>query len=456
MDLNSLVLSKKEELLTCLQENLQIPSVQDAPGEGAPYGAAVRKSLDHILAAARKLGFRTENVDNHIGWCEYGDGEEMVAVLGHLDVVPAGDGWTFDPWGGEIRDDRIWGRGTMDDKGPSIAALYALAALRDTKLPVKRRIRILFGCNEETGSADVKYYLAKGGEIPVMGFTPDGEYPVINGEKGIINVTYTKKYKQTGSVKLLSIHGGTAPNVVPASASAKLSCSRDLAEKIAKLTAPKVRFTVTDYGLFVEAEGVSAHGSTPGLGENAIGRLVMVLDTLPLDDDAAAAIHFLATALGMESDGKSAGIALQDDVSGQLTLNWGTLDADEHSLCLKINYRYPVTMSYEDCAPALNQTFQDAGFEIASEMHKEKLYVPEDSELVKTLLRVYSENTGLEGRAKCIGGGTYAKALPNILAFGPIFPGDEAREHKPDEFIEIPKLMKNAQIIAAAMYEMAK
>lgn len=456
MDLNERVLAMEEELLACLQENLRIPSVQGEAAEGAPYGIEVRRSLDHVLAAAEKLGFRTENVDGHLGWCEYGEGEEMVAVLGHLDVVPAGDGWSFDPWGGEIKDGRIWGRGTMDDKGPSIAALFALAALRDSGLPIQRRIRLLFGCNEETGSADVKYYLAKGGEVPKMGFTPDGEYPVINGEKGIINVTFSRAYEQTGELKLLSIHGGTAPNVVPASACAKLACSQELAQRIAKLSAPKVRYTATEYGIFVETEGVSAHGSTPGLGENAIGRLVMALDTLPFEGDAANAIHFLAETLGMETNGKSAGIYLQDEVSGELTLNWGTLTADENKMSMKINYRYPVTKGYEDCGPALNGKFAAAGFVKDAEMHKAKLYIPEDSELVKTLLKVYVEHTGLEGKPKCIGGGTYAKMLPNTLAFGPIFPGDEVREHKPDEFLEIPKLMKNAQIIAAAMYEMAK
>ena len=456
MNLNERVLAMEPQLLACLQENLRIPSVQGDAKEGAPYGIEVRRSLDHVLSAAKKLGFRTVNVDGHLGWCEYGEGAEMVAVLGHLDVVPAGDGWSFDPWGGEIRDDRIWGRGTMDDKGPSIAALFALAALRDSGLPVKRRIRLLFGCNEETGSADVKYYLAHGGEVPVMGFTPDGEYPVINGEKGIINVTFSKTYQQSGELKLLSIHGGTAPNVVPAVACAKLSCPKELAERIAKLSTPKIRYTATEYGLFVEAEGVNAHGSTPGLGENAIGRLVLALDTLPFRGEIADTIRFLAATLGMESDGKSAGIDLKDEVSGELTLNWGTLEADENRMSMKINYRYPVTKSYEDCAPLLNEKFAAAGFTKDTEVHKAKLYIPEDSELVQTLLKVYREHTGMEGAPKCIGGGTYAKTLPGILAFGPIFPGDEVREHKPDEFIEIPKLMKNAQIIAAAMYEMAK
>ena len=456
MDLHSHVLAQQEQLIACLQENLQIPSVQGDAQDGAPYGVHVRRSLDHVLETAEKLGFRTVNVAGHLGWCEYGEGEEMVAVLGHLDVVPAGDGWTCDPWGGELRDGKLWSRGTTDDKGPSIAAIYALAALRDSGLPVRRRIRVLLGCNEETGSADVKYYLAQGGEVPVMGFTPDGEYPVINGEKGIINVTFSHTYDQTGELKLLSIHGGTAPNVVPAHACAKLACSQELAERIARLNAPNVRFTATEYGLFVEAEGVSAHGSTPGLGENAIGRLLLALDTLPFTGELADAIHFLAETIGMETDGTSAGIYLYDDVSGELTLNLGTLEGDEHKMSMKINYRYPVTREYGDCGPVLNAKFAQAGFTLDSEVHKAKLYIPEDSQLVSTLLKVYRQETGLEGKPKWIGGGTFAKMLPNTLAFGPIFPGDEVREHKPDEYIAIDNLIKNAQIIAAAMYEMAK
>lgn len=456
LNLNQYVNARQDELISCLQENLRIPSVQGEPAADAPYGTAVRDSLHHVLKTADALGFRTENVDNHLGWCEYGDGEEMIAVLGHLDVVPAGDGWTAEPYGGEISDGKIWGRGTTDDKGPTIASLFALAALRDSGLPITRRIRLLFGCNEETGSADVKYYLSKGGEVPVMGFTPDGEYPVINGEKGIINVTYGADFTQEGELRLISIEGGTAPNVVPAYASAKLACSPLTAAQLCRLNAKGIRFSPKPYGLLVEADGISAHGSTPGLGENAIGRLLLALDTLPFSGKLADLIHFLAVTLGMETDGASAGIALQDEVSGGLTLNLGTLSADETHMSMRINYRYPVTFCYEDCGPALNKAFTDAGFVIKNEVHKAKLYIPEDSTLVSTLLKVYREQTGLDGNAKCIGGGTYAKMLPNTLAFGPIFPGDEIREHKPDEYISIDNLMKNTQIIAAAMYEMAK
>ena len=455
MDLNTLVLSKQGRLLACLRENLRIPSVEGAPEEGAPYGIEVRRSLEHVLEAAGMMGFRTCNVDNHVGWCEYGEGDEMVAVLGHLDVVPAGDGWSFDPWGGEIQGDRIFGRGTMDDKGPSIAALFALEALRDSGLPLKRRIRILFGCNEETGAKDLKYYLSHGGEIPVMGFTPDAEYPVINGEKGIINATCSRSFTQTGELKLISISGGTAPNVVPNYAKAELACSRELAERIADTTAEKITFTVTDTGLLVEAAGENAHGSTPWLGENAIGRLVLSLNALPFEGEFAEILSFLSKKLGMDTIGKAAGIHLWDEPSGDMSLNWGVVNADASSLSLVINYRYPVTYAFEDCGPTFQTVFESMGFTV-KQVYKDKLYIPADSQLVQTLLKVYKDHTGIDGQPVCIGGGTYAKSLPNILAFGPIFPGDEVREHKPDEFIEIPKLMKNAQIIAAAMYEMAK
>ena len=254
MQLNRHVAAMEEKLIACLQENLRIPSVQGPATPDAPYGPEVRQSLDHILKTAQDLGFRTENVDNHLGWCEYGEGEEMIAVLGHLDVVPAGDGWTMDPYGGEISDGKIWGRGTTDDKGPTIASLFALAALRDSGLPIRKRIRLLFGCNEETGSADVKYYLAKGGEVPVMGFTPDGEYPVINGEKGIINVTFGADYSQEGELKLLSIHGGTAPNVVPAFATAKIGCCPLTAARFSRLNAKGMRFIPKEYGLHMHKE----------------------------------------------------------------------------------------------------------------------------------------------------------------------------------------------------------
>lgn len=456
MTLREAVACKQGALLESLGESIRIRSVQGPALEGCPYGTGIRRCLDHALATAERLGLTCVDMDHQMGWCEYGDGPEMVAVLGHLDVVPEGEGWSVDPFGGVIRDGKIFGRGTMDDKGPTMAAMYALAAIRDTGLPLRRRIRLLMGTNEETGSRDMEYYRSHGGELPVMGFTPDGEYPVINGEKGLVNVTFRTAFHQDGPVRLKRLSGGSALNVVPASARAELLCPSELAEQLTAEHRRGIHCTSCAGGVVLEARGVSAHASTPELGENAIGRLMRVLAALPLSGRAAETVRFLAGKIGMETDGKALGIALRDDISGGLTLNWGAVEGDETGLTIGINYRYPVTCKLEDCGPRLRRIFEHVGFELVEQTHKASLYMSEDSELVRTLLEVYTSQTGLSARPKSIGGGTYAKSIPNIVAFGPVFPGDEVREHKPDEFIEIDKLMKNAQMIAEAMYQLAK
>lgn len=456
MELKELVERRREPLLKTLGESIRIPSVREEDESGYPYGANIQRVLEFMLETGKSLGLRVGSMDNQVGWCEFGEGEEMVAVLGHLDVVPAGEGWSGDPFSGEVRDGKVFGRGSMDDKGPTVAALYALGALKESGLPLRRRVRLLMGTNEETGSADMKYYLAHGGEKPVMGFTPDGEYPVINGEKGIVNVTFRRGLCQCGPVRLRKLAGGDASNVVPSSASAELECTDELAKQIAASLPEKVKCVPIPGGIRMEAQGVSAHGSTPEQGENAIGRLLLALNVLPLEGELAGAVRFLAKKIGMETDGSSLGLALEDEMSGTLTFNLGVISGDETGLTCRVNYRYPVTESLADCGPKFQAELEAAGFEVVEQTHKESLYVPPESELVTTLMRVYQEETGLSDPPKSIGGGTYAKAMPNVVAFGPVFPGDEVREHKPDEFIEVDRLMQNAQIIARAMYELAK
>jgi len=446
----------KDELVKDLQGCIRIPSLYCEDDSGYPYGKPVQDCLEYMLRLAQDMGFAAVNMDNQLGWCEYGEGAEMIAVLGHLDVVPEGEGWSVPPYEGLVIDERIYGRGTMDDKGPTVAALYALKAIAQSGLPMKRRIRILFGLNEETGSADMKYYRAHGGEIPVMGITPDGEYPVINGEKGLITETYVCDFSQEGELRLLEMRGGTAHNIVPNYAMARFACTDEMAEEICGMKAEKITCIRTEDGVIIEAAGINAHGGTPHEGENANGRLIQFLTRLPLKGQLAAAVGFLAEKLGMEYDGASLGIAMEDDVSGALTNNFGVLLGNEESMEVRLNYRYPVTKGFELCGPQLRAAFEAAGFRRTAALHKNCLYMPEDSELVRKLMKVYRDCTGdMVSVPKSIGGGTYAKMLPNVLAFGPIFPGDEVREHKPDEFMEISRLLDNACILAEAMYELA-
>ena len=465
----------RPEMIAALKTLVNINSVEDTPAPDAPYGKGVAECLKAALAISEKLGFKTYNMDGHVGWAEYGEGEEMVAVLGHLDVVPAGDGWTVcKPYEATEKDGRLYGRGTIDDKGPVISALFALKALADEGFAPKRRVRVLFGCNEETGSADMEYYREHGGEIPVTGFTPDGAYPLINGEKGICNVTFTKKLAQRGEWKLLRLSGGQAPNIVPGHAEAELACPEDVSV-LANLSYPDtIHVTPTEAGLHIAADGISVHGSVPEKGENAIGRLCLFLKQLPLSPDAAAAIAFIADNIGMDTTGKGFGIDLHDEVSGGLSFNLGMASSEEGgivpakregdapqyqgaaSLTITINYRWPVSYHYVDCGPKLNEAFEKAGWLRTEGIHEEALFQPADSPLVTKLLAIYKAHTGDGSPALSIGGGTYAKAVPNILAFGPTFPGEEVPEHEPNEFTVLDHFMMNAKIYADAIRALAE
>ena len=187
-NINQKILEMKEEIFTSIKESVAIESVKGEPKENAPYGEGPKRALDHALALGEKMGFKTGNLDNRIGWIEYGEGEEMAAVLGHVDVVPLGEGWDYDPLGCEIHDGKMYGRGVLDDKGPIIGAIYGLKAIRDLGLPIDRRIRVIFGADEENGSSCVKHYVESGEEMPVIGFTPDADFPVIFFEKGQTDV----------------------------------------------------------------------------------------------------------------------------------------------------------------------------------------------------------------------------------------------------------------------------
>ena len=196
--------------------------------DGYPFGQGTHNCLELILSIARNMGFTAKNIDDMYGYVEFGSGHKMVMALSHLDVVPERDGWTHDPYAAEIEGDRMYGRGTLDDKGPAISTLYALKAIRDSGLSIRRRIRLLFGLNEETGSKGIKYYVDHGGELPVMGFTLDAGYPVINGKKGRWTLVYHFPLKSgKGAGEILSLHGGTGTGIVPGKAHAVLSLTDD-------------------------------------------------------------------------------------------------------------------------------------------------------------------------------------------------------------------------------------
>lgn len=461
-ELNKKVDGLKQELVESVQGVLRIKSVEEAPVGDMPYGEGVVKALEYTLDLCEKLGFKTKNIDNYVGYAEYGEGEDYVGILGHLDVVPEGDGWVYPPYGAEIHDNRIYARGSLDDKGPTIAALYGLKAIKDAGLPLSKRVRIIFGTNEETGSKEIEYYLKKE-KPPVSGFTPDAEYPIINGEKGItiFNLVKDLKKKPSNGIKIDYIKGGQRANMVPDYCEAGIIAqNRETVINALNEFKKNHDYNITieeKEKLIIKSVGVSAHGSMPQLGKNAIMQLFAFLETLNLGEcDIAEFIKFMNKNAGFDPYGASFGVGLEDKVSGKLSFNIGTIVMDEYKVNMELNLRYPVTCKLDDMMVPFNKRLEGTGIRVENFEHQEPLYFPVDHPLIKTLQSVYTDITGEEAKLLSIGGGTYAKEMPNIVAFGPIFPGKPDLDHQANEYIDIDELVLNTKIYANAIYELSK
>lgn len=462
--LNAIIDSLKDDLIEGTRQLVRIKSVQEASKPGMPYGEGIDKALKYALELSERLGFRTVNLDGHIGYAEYGNGKEIIAVLGHLDVVPEGCAWTYPPYGAEIHNGRLYGRGSMDDKGPIIAALFGLKAIKDAGLKLSKRVRIIFGTNEESGSGEIPYYLERD-ETPVAGFTPDGEFPVIYAEKGILFLNVIKDFenKPDISVKIKYIKGGNAPNVVPDHCEASLVAGAEKEALLLKLESyiktagGSISYKDNGDELQLISRGKSAHGSVPHLGSNAIMHLLMCLSALELDisPDVKAYLDYFCKYIKDETKGESLGLYLKDEI-GELSLNTGVIDLDGKGASTALNIRYPVTFNTQDVMDKLKKSIEPYGFKVEITMEQHPLYFPKDHPLIDILSKVYREQTGQEPFLLAIGGGTYAKEMPNIVAFGPLFPGKPDHNHQADEYIEIDELILDARIYGNAIHELSK
>ena len=401
--LNAKVLELKDDMIASIQQNMRIESVRGESAPGAPYGEGPKAALDDVLALGEKLGFRTGQADNRVGWIEYGEGEEMVGILGHVDVVPAGDGWTHPAFGAEIHDGVLWGRGCLDDKGPVIMAVYALKAIRDLNLPIDRRIRVLFGSDEECGSSCVKYYVENGYEMPTIGFTPDAQFPAIFCEKGTSNFLAGTKIYNKGEIDVEYFGGGVAANVVPPVC--KLIVNGPL-----KVT-PEEGITVTEENgkTIVEATGFSAHGSTPELGVNAVVKLLNAVKENDFGGDFQQLVNFILEEIGNETNGKSLDILYQDEETGETTVNLGVVKYDGEEMSFTLDIRYPKNGDAEVIDDKVINRINSYNFDVLKKTNNKLLYVPKDSELVSKLVKVYEAQTGDKREPIAIGGGTYAK-----------------------------------------------
>lgn len=441
--IKNIVNENSKDMIESIKAAVRINSVMDenTATESMPFGKGVDESLRKTLEIAESLGFKTVYKDGYYGYAEVGEGEELIGILGHIDVVPIGDEskWKFPPFSATEEDGYIYGRGTQDDKGPTIAAMYAVKALLDAGVKFGKRVRFIIGGDEENLWRCIAKYTENGEEIPSMGFTPDSSFPVTNAEKSLVQFYL----RGTGS-KDLSLNISGALNAVPGVANYTGELADKLAEKLDEL-----KFEYEKDGESITFIGKRVHAASADKGVNAIERLCKALYEIGVKDDVVRFVAELSDSVGSKILPNCV-----DDVSGTLTLNLGELIINEKESKIGFDSRVPVKFTIEDLENAVKENAANYGLEFEEFDRLKSLYVPADSELIKTLVSVYEQETGLEGTPKSSGGATYAKALDNCVAFGAMFPFDEKTEHQENERVNIKNMIKATEIYALSVYRL--
>ena len=458
--------ARKDDLLEDLQNLLRINSERDdaqATPE-APFGPGPVAGLKHMLAYGERDGFTVKNVDNYAGHIEYGEGDETLGIFGHMDVVPAGDGWETDPYEPVIKDGKIYARGASDDKGPSMAAYYAMKIIKELGLPVSKKIRFVVGSDEESGWGDMDYYFQHE-EAPDFGFSPDAEFPIINGEKGNVTIRLTFRGGNGAEYKLESFKSGLRENMVPGTADAVVTAASaaSLAASFETFIKQEAKISgnaeLSDKTVTFHVVGKGAHGASPQSGINAATFLATFLNDYSFAEGAYSFINTIAEFIHEDFYGKKLGVAFEDEKMGKLTMNAGIVNFDpenpENSL-VTLNFRYPKGTSAEELQAKVQATVGETVTTTQGDRNQEPHYVPVDDPLVATLLQVYEDHTGEKGQEQIIGGGTYGRLLKRGVAYGAMFPGYTDTMHQANEFMELDDLFRAAAIYADAIYRLAK
>lgn len=451
-----------DEMKEDLKKLVSIPSVCDTDSDVKPFGQPCRDALDYILQRAGDFGLVTSVTDYYAGDARYGEGDEFADILTHLDVVPIGSGWNTPPFEAVEKDGKLYGRGTADDKGAAVAALYALRALKEAGIKGNRCLRAVFGCGEEIGSEDLTVYYEKNG-YPAAGFTPDCSYGICNSEKGILRIHLEAPHDEQKNI--LRFQSGTAVNAVPSEAEAWIRYSGEAWRKIQEvqkegsgLKADIIEGDTERGGCMIHLfqTGKAAHGAEPELGVNAASLLLHALKEILGSDKMGALPAFAADRIGMEYNGETLGIRKYDKPSGDLTLNLGIVSIGKGQDQMDLDIRYPVTVQKDPIMDAVSQAASEYGVSVSEANHMAPLYVPKDSAQIMVLSEAYEAVTGEKCDIFSTGGGTYARHAENkVVAFGPIFSDQEpTNAHGPNEFLDLERFREHCRICLEAAYRL--
>ncbi len=472
----------KEEILTDIVRLIAIKSYKQPAQPGMPFGSGSAEALLLALSMANKAGFKNRNYDNYVITADLNDNETELGILAHLDVVPEGDGWTLPPYEATIKDGRIYGRGASDDKGPAVAALYAMKAAREIAPGLSKNVRLILGGDEESGSEDIKYYFSKE-KAPPKTFSPDAEFPVINIEKGSLRSTFEASWDESSELpRIVSIKGGIRMNVVPPTAEAlvegidmevikafcgdaqEITGAQFNIENVAVEHLPvenvHVKHVTPAKGkssgiIRISVKGQGAHASTPDEGNNAVTALMTLLVSMPFANSEGFVKLCSVNEVFPHGDynGTTAGVAMEDEISGRLTLNLGIFEYTLNGLKGSIDSRTPICATEENVGIVLKNKLAGYGINIDNTRLSPPHHTPEDSDFVQTLLKAYERYSGRKGHCVAIGGGTYVHDIDGGVAFGSAMPGTKNNIHGADEFAVIDEIIMSAKIFTQVIID---
>ncbi len=460
-------------MLNDLKALIQIPSVSCEGESGAPFGAECKRALDVFLEIAKSYGLKTGNENGYCGWAEYGDGKEIIGILCHLDVVPAGDGWSYPPYDLTLDGGVLYGRGVADNKGSAVVALHVLKALRENKVKLNRRVRVIVGLNEESGSACMKYYRANC-EIPKYNVVPDADFPLINSEKGIARLQIDIASDDFFSQNVSEIVAGVRPNVVIDNCKITVKRNspldialRDKGNANSIVFAPNVAqalisggFSLDDVSVHffedkteIETRGIAGHASTPDKGKNAFYVASTLLYALETN---SSVLDFIMKYIASPTARENLNVRFADQTSGELTLNTGIVNYDGKTLSVTLDLRLPICAKIETVEKNIKKVLPKSAT-LTRLSFSPNLYISSDSPLVKTLLKTYADFTGEPNPMPiAIGGGTYARELPNSVPFGICYPDMTTNIHNVDECYPLEKFNKLPQLYYNAVLALDK